>query len=55
MIGAVSSVDGLFMATGFSGRDSEAGLRPARLVAHMVRGEDPMVDIASLTPARFGL
>ncbi len=55
VIGAVASVPGLFMATGFSGHGFGSGPAAGAAVSHLVKGEDPMVDLESLTPARFGL
>lgn len=50
VISAVESSPGLFIATGFSGHGFGIGPGAGRLVAELVRGEEPIVDP---TPFRF--
>jgi glycine/D-amino acid oxidase-like deaminating enzyme len=54
VIGQVSAVPGLFLATGFSGHGFGVGPGAGRLAADLVAGDTPTVDPAPFRFARFG-
>ncbi len=53
LIGRASEVDGFVYATGFSGHGFLMGPAVGEVVRDLVMGESPVVDVATLTAARF--
>lgn len=53
VLGAVPGVDGAFVATGHGANGLLLGPVSARLVAQLVRGETPALDLAPFAPDRF--
>jgi glycine/D-amino acid oxidase-like deaminating enzyme len=54
VLGPVDGWDGLFLATGFSGHGFGIGPAAGYLMAQLVRGQAPLVDLAPFRLARFG-
>lgn len=53
VISAVDAVPGFFIATGFSGHGFGIGPAAGRLMANLVTGETPIVDIKAFSLSRF--
>jgi glycine/D-amino acid oxidase-like deaminating enzyme len=53
VLGPVAGLPGLFLATGFSGHGFGIGPAAGYLMAQLVRGEAPVVDLAPFRLARF--
>ena len=53
-IGTVSKTDGLLVATGFSGHGFGLGPMVGRILAKLVQGQQPDIDIGHFSPERFG-
>jgi sarcosine oxidase subunit beta len=53
IIGAVSGVDGLFLINGFSGHGFQHSPAAGRIVADLIVGRDPGIDLTPFTLERF--
>lgn len=53
VLGPVTGMPGLFLATGFSGHGFGIGPGAGYCMAQMLRGEQPLVDLKPLAPQRF--
>jgi glycine/D-amino acid oxidase-like deaminating enzyme len=53
VLGPVGGVEGLFLATGFSGHGFGFGPAAGFVMAQLARGEEPVVDLAPFRLARF--
>ncbi len=53
VMGQVSAVEGLLVATGFSGHGFGLGPMAGKVMAELARGQPPSADISALSPARF--
>ena len=53
MVGRMPGVDNLFVAAGFEGDGICLGPLTGRIVADLVRGEEPEVDVSAFDPGRF--
>ncbi len=54
LIGPSPEVDGLFLVNGFSGHGFQHSPAAGRIVADLVAGRSPGLDLAPFSPARFG-
>lgn len=54
VLGAVSGLEGLLVATGFSGHGFGLGPMAGKVIAELVAGRCPPVDVSGLSPDRFG-
>ncbi|MGE5244015.1 MAG: NAD(P)/FAD-dependent oxidoreductase [Betaproteobacteria bacterium] len=53
LIGRSSDVEGLFLVNGFSGHGFQHSPAAGRIVADLVSGRDPGLDLSPFSPARF--
>ncbi|RVH93046.1 FAD-binding oxidoreductase [Sinorhizobium meliloti] len=53
MVGRMPGVDNLFVAAGFEGDGICLGPLTGRIVADLVRGEEPEIDVSPFDPGRF--
>jgi len=53
LIGRSPDVDGLFLVNGFSGHGFQHSPAAGRLVADLIAGRDPGLDLSPFSPARF--
>ncbi len=53
VMGKVEAVEGLLVATGFSGHGFGLGPMAGKVMAELAAGQSPSVDISALSPARF--
>ncbi|KSV67298.1 hypothetical protein N182_34265 [Sinorhizobium sp. GL2] len=53
VMGQVKAVEGLLVATGFSGHGFGLGPMAGKIMAELATGQAPSVDVSSLSPARF--
>lgn len=53
IVGKVSEIEGLFLACGFSGHGFMHSPAVGRIIAELILGKDPFLDIAPLSPERF--
>ena len=52
-LGPVPGIDGLFVATGFSGHGFGIGPAAGEVMAALAAGAEPAVDLAAFRPERF--
>ncbi|RFC65868.1 NAD(P)/FAD-dependent oxidoreductase [Mesorhizobium denitrificans] len=52
-MGAVDALEGLLVATGFSGHGFGPGPMAGKIMADLATGQQPHIDISELSPARF--
>lgn len=53
IVGKVPEIEGLFLACGFSGHGFMHSPAVGRIIAELILGKDPFLDIAPLSPERF--
>ncbi|BDG60938.1 FAD-dependent oxidoreductase [Caldinitratiruptor microaerophilus] len=53
IVGPVPEVEGLYVAAGFSGHGFQHGPGVGRVIAEMIAGEEPFLDVRSLSIERF--
>ncbi len=53
LIGPVPEVEGLFLINGFSGHGFQHSPAAGRILADIIAGQDPGMDLAPFSPARF--
>jgi sarcosine oxidase subunit beta len=53
LIGPVPGVDGFFLVNGFSGHGFQHSPAAGRIVADLIVGRDPGIDLHAFAPQRF--
>jgi sarcosine oxidase subunit beta len=53
ILGEMSDLEGFYVASGFSGHGFQHSPAAGKVMAELILGEEPSIDISSLTPERF--